>query len=145
MTHEWPIRYVPGVGDAGRRLAQLREVLNLVQEVGGCQASSDAALDENARLSSAYANALPVVQKRFDALADQTEAWAALAVEALTKGDDGNAPKAATTALAEELSLALDQLAAILKTNYSAAAPLPSATLSPGYRAAGTGSGSHSP
>jgi hypothetical protein len=115
MTHEWPIRYVPGVGDAGRRLAQLSEVLNLVQEVGGCQASSDVALDESARLSSSYAAALPVVQKRFDALADQTEAWAALAVEALTKDDDGNAPKAATTALAGELSLALEQLAAILQ------------------------------
>ena len=115
MTLEWPIRYVPGAGDAGRRLAQLREVLDLVQEVGGCQARSDAALDEIARLSGAYATALPIVQKRFDALADQTEAWAALAVEALAKGEDDNAPKAATAALAEELSLALDQLAAILR------------------------------
>jgi hypothetical protein len=114
MTHEWPTRYVPGAGDAGRRLAQLRGVLDLVQEVGGCQARSDAALDESARLSSAYAAALPVVQKRFDALADQTEAWAAVAVEALAKGEDGAAPQAASAALAAELASALEQLSAIL-------------------------------
>ena len=114
MTLEWPLRYVPGAGDAGRRLAQLREILDLVQEVGGCQAESDAALDEVARLSIAYATALPVVQKRFDALADETEAWAAVAVEALARAEDGVAPKAASAALAQELSLSLRQLSAIL-------------------------------
>lgn len=112
MTHEWPIRYVPGAGDAGHRLAQLREILSLVQEVGGCQAH-DATLDEVARLSSAYATALPIVQKRFDALADQTEAWAAVAVEALANARDGAAPKPATEALAKELESALGQLSAI--------------------------------
>jgi hypothetical protein len=114
MTQEWPLRYIPGAADAGRRLAQLREVLALVQEVGGCQAASDAALDECARLSSAYASALPVTQKRFDALAEQTEAWAAVAVEALASDEAGDAPRAATAALARELAAALEQLSDIL-------------------------------
>lgn len=113
MTHEWPIRHTPGPSQAGDRLAQLREVLALVEQIAGSDAAAgngDVALHACANLSSAYDDAPPVVQKRFDALAAETAAWAAAGVEALAAASDAGVPKAAATALAGELSNALRHL-----------------------------------
>lgn len=101
--------------DAGRRIAQLRHVLELVRQLaqGSAPAAiADAALDESARFASAYANALPVVQRRFDALAAETATWAAAGVEALLAA--GDAPAAAAQ-LATEIDRALRELRAVLR------------------------------
>jgi hypothetical protein len=116
MTHQ-PPHYHPTVPvDAGRQVAQLRHVLRLVEELAGRAApagAGDAALDESARISSAYSDAQPIVQRRFDALAAETAAWSAAAVEALL----GAGPKtpAAARRLAEELAKALQDLGKLLR------------------------------
>jgi hypothetical protein len=86
MTHQSPTHYSRIPIDAGRQVAQLRHLLRLVEELAGRRAATgadDAALDESARFSSAYDGALPIVQRRFDALAGETATWSAAAVEAL--------------------------------------------------------------
>jgi hypothetical protein len=114
MTHQSPIRYAPGHADAGGQLAQLRDLLGLVQQIAGLGDGADAALDESARLSGAYGGAQPIVQKRFDALAAETIEWAAVAVEALLECEDEAAARGASSALAADLSQALRQLADLL-------------------------------
>jgi hypothetical protein len=117
MSQQSPIAFVPSGLDAGDQLAQLRHVLGLVEEVAGripWPAGADAALDEAACLSSAYADAMPIVQKRFDALARETAGWAAAGVEALLAGG-GAPPQAAAAALADRLSGALAGLAGMLR------------------------------
>ena len=102
--------------DAGRQVAQLRHVLGLIDELGGRGAqhgADDAALDESARASSAYGEAQPIVQRRFDALAGETAAWSAVAVEALL-GSEGRSAAAARR-LAQELEKSLRELAALLR------------------------------
>jgi len=113
MTHQSPIRYVPGAADAGGQIAQLRDVLRLVEQIAGREpGGGDSALEESARISSAYGNAQPVVQKRFDALVAETASWAAVAAEALVEGEAG---QAAASALADELEHALRDLARIIR------------------------------
>ncbi len=117
MTHQSPVQYLRTPIDAGRQVAQLRHVLRLVEELAGTPAApraDDAALDESARISSAYDNALPIVQRRFDTLAGETAAWSAAAVEALLAR--GAPPTTAPARqLAKELSKALKQLSEILR------------------------------
>ncbi len=114
MTQQEPPFYAPGLADAGAQLAQLRQVLALVEELAGRASLSprDDALDEAARISAAYARALPIDQKRFDALAGETARWAKAGVEALLKLDDAGMPvRAAAERLAEELEKGLAALA----------------------------------
>ena len=114
MTQQEPPFYAPGLADAGAQLAQLRQVLNLVEEMAGCTARppGDEALDSAARVSAAYARALPIDQKRFDALAAETARWAKAGVEALLKLDEAGMPvRAAAERLAEELDKGLTALA----------------------------------
>src|SRR3954451_18609416 len=72
MTHQSNHPYMPGLADAGGQVAQLRQVLALVDEIAGRQhapardAALDGGLDEGARVSVAYAQAWPIVQRRFD-------------------------------------------------------------------------------
>ncbi len=108
--------------DAGRQVAQLRHVLQLVDEFAGNARSglSDAALDEAARITAWYHEAEPVVQRRFDALAIEMAAWSAAGVEALLAAGSGCSP-AATRRLADELERGLSQLVALLRP---AAAPV---------------------
>ena len=117
MTHQSPAHYSGTPIDAGRQVAQLRHVLLLVEELAGrrgAPAAADAALDESARISSAYDNAMPIVQRRFDALAGETAAWSAAAVEALLSS--GRIPKGAAAArLADELASALRKLSKLLR------------------------------
>jgi hypothetical protein len=123
MTQDSPIRYAPGTADAARQVAQLRDVLMLVRQMAGLESGeSEAALDESARLSSAYGDALPIVQKRFDALAGETAAWAATCVEALLRDGDDSLPQPAAAVLVAELTKALRELPLIV----GAASPQPS-------------------
>jgi len=114
MTQQEPPLYVPGLADAGAQVAQLRQVLTLVEEMAGRTpgAPGDEALDSAARLSAAYARALPIDQKRFDGLAAETARWAKAGVEALLRLDDAGLPvRAAAERLAEELEKGLAALA----------------------------------
>jgi hypothetical protein len=114
MTQQEPPFYAPGLADAGAQLAQLRQVLTLVEEMAGRPARppGDEALDAAARLSAAYARALPIDQKRFDNLAGETARWAAAGVGALLKLDEAGMPvRAAAERLAEELEKGLTALA----------------------------------
>jgi hypothetical protein len=103
--------------DAGRQVAQLRHVLRLVEELAERfppPRSDEAALDEAARVTSAYDHALPIVQRRFDALAGETAAWSTAAVEALLAA--GEMPTTAPARrLADELEKALTALTKLLR------------------------------
>ena len=117
MTHQAP-PFVPPVGpDPGRQVAQLREALRLVERIAGRPPAPahDGALDEAARISGAYDCALPVVQRRFEALAAETAIWAAAGVEALLAADPSGPPRAAAERLARQLDAALKALAALLR------------------------------
>lgn len=117
MTHQAPpASALPG-GDPGRQVASLREILALVRSLAGGAAApnGDALLDEAARISGAYERASPVIQRRFDALAAETAAWAAAGVEALLAS--GGAPSFGPAArLADMLDDSLGRLGALLRT-----------------------------
>ena len=116
MRHHSQAQFSSIPVDAGRQIAQLRHVLSLVETLAGrpsAPGASDAALDEAARLSSAYDEALPIVRRRFDALLGETATWSALAVEALLQGGS-QAPPAAARRLADELQTAFKRLTALL-------------------------------
>jgi hypothetical protein len=116
MTHHSPAQFASIPVDAGRQVAQLRHVLRLVEALAGrgtAPDAADAALDEAARLSSAYDQALPIVRRRFDCLVGETAKWSAAAVEALLQSG-GQAPPAAARRLADELGTALNRLTALL-------------------------------
>ncbi|HEX8366380.1 MAG TPA: hypothetical protein VF603_13955 [Allosphingosinicella sp.] len=113
MTRHAPQPHAAPQGDAPRQLAQLRQLLLLVERIAGGRdrADVDAALDEAARIGAAYGEALPVLRRRVDALTAETSAWAAAGVEALSRC--GGSPAAAAR-LADELKDALDDLAKLL-------------------------------
>ncbi len=117
MTHQAPPSALPAGADPGRQIAQLREVLRLVRGIAG-QAGNDLdrdlMLDEAARISSAYDRAIPVVQRRFDALAGETAGWAAAGVEALLAASNLVQPRAAAARLADDLDRALEEMAELL-------------------------------
>jgi hypothetical protein len=111
--HDVPL-HAPGLADAGGQVAQLREVLALVEEIAGArsQARGDAALEEAARVSAAYAASPPVAQRRFDERAAATARWAAAGVETLLElQEQGRPAGSAAAALAEALRKALSELA----------------------------------
>lgn len=115
MTHQAPVLEAAHRPQAAAQLAQLREVLLLVERIAGRPhgaPSPDATLDEAARIGAAYAGALPVARRRFDALVDETAVWASAGVDALTRA--GGSPAAAAR-LAGELGAAIDELLALLK------------------------------
>jgi hypothetical protein len=114
VTQQEPPFYAPGLADAGAQLAQLRQVLILIEELAGRSPLSprDRDLDEAARVSAAYARALPIDQKRFDSLAGETARWAQAGVEALLQLDEAGLPvRAAAERLADELEKGLAALA----------------------------------
>ena len=117
MTHQSAAYLVHTPIEAGRQVAQLRHLLRLVEDIAGRgydPREGDAALDESARVSSAYGTAYPLVQRRFDALAAETAGWSAAAVEALT-GAGGTRLQAPARLIADELSVALSRLSALLR------------------------------
>ena len=115
MTHQAPPVPASAGPDPGRQIAQLREALRLVERLAGEERAHDHALDEAARISSAYDVALPVVQRRFEALANETALWAAAGVEALLSSGGGAPSQAAAARLARQLDTALGDLAALLR------------------------------
>jgi hypothetical protein len=113
MTQQQPPFYAPGMADAGAQIARLRQVLALVEEMSGRASLTppDEQLDEAARVSAAYARALPIDQKRFDTLAAETARWAGAGAGALLKLDEAGMPvRAAAERLAEELEKGLAEL-----------------------------------
>lgn len=115
MTHQPPRLDGASPADAGRQVAQLRQVLLLVEQIagrGGAAGRAEAALDEAARIGSAYGDAWPITQRRFDALVAETVAWAAAGVEALTVSGGS---QAAAARLADDLEAALAELLQLLK------------------------------
>ena len=115
MTHQAPPTPASAGPDPGRQVAQLREALRLVERIAGEERGHDRALDEAARISGAYDAALPVVQRRFEALANETALWAAAGVEALLASGNGAPPRAAAARLARQLDTALGDLAGLLR------------------------------
>jgi len=102
--------------DAGSQMAQLRNILRLVGEIASRSTASgtdDKALDEAARISSAYHEAEPIVRRRFDILVAETASWSAAGVEALLAAGEKRSPAAAAR-LAEELEQALTRLSEML-------------------------------
>ncbi len=117
MSYHKQSHFARAASDPGDRVAQLRHVLRLVEGLAGRsqpQEAGDAELDAAARISSAYWQALPVVQRRFDAMASETAAWSVGAVEALLAAGDGRSPAAARR-LADELQTALNALKMLLR------------------------------
>jgi hypothetical protein len=118
MSYQAAAYHFPPISEAGRQVAQLRQALAMVEQVAGQPASAaarEAAMDESARIGAAYEDALPIVQRRFDALAGETACWAAAAVEALVSADDGRPPLAAAACVAGELRKGLRGLARVLR------------------------------
>jgi hypothetical protein len=117
MTHQAPPSPVPAGADPARQVAQLREALRLVERIAGLPetGSPDARLDEGARLSAAYARALPVAQRRFEALVAETAGWAAAGVEALLAKSNDAPPRAAALRLAGALERALGEMGEMLR------------------------------
>lgn len=116
MTHQAPASSVPSGADPARVVAQLREALRLVDRIAGRpdSASREARLDEAARISDAYDRALPIVRRRFEALAEESSIWTAAGVEALLVAGD-RAPRGAAARLAAAIERALSNLAALLR------------------------------
>lgn len=118
MTHQAPPPTPLAGPDPGRQVARLNEALRLIEHIAGRPASPrhDEALDEAARISAAYDAALPVAQRRFEALAAETAIWAAAGVEALLAAGEAEPPRAAAARLAGQLDAALKALAACLRS-----------------------------
>ena len=109
------VPFAYGTADAGGEIAQLRQVLALVEELAGTGGAPDGDLDEAARVSAAYEAAQPIVQRRFDTEAARTARWAAAGLEALVTLEERGWPvKPAAGKLAEELRKALGQLRQIV-------------------------------
>ena len=115
MTHQAPPSSASAGPDPGRQIAQLREALQLVERIAGEEGCRERAFDEAAQISGAYDLALPVVQRRFEALANETALWAAAGVEALLAAGDGAPSRAAAARLARQLDSALADLGALLR------------------------------
>ena len=104
-------------GDAGRHYARLGNMLDLVQQIAGSRPRArERALDEIARLISAYECASPIARRRFDTLASEASVWGAAALDALASAaDPASQPKAAALRLAEELDEAMAEMRKLLR------------------------------
>jgi hypothetical protein len=104
-------------GDAGRQYARLGNVLDLVRQISGQQGRArDRALDESARVSSAYEDAPPIVRRGFDTRVAEASGWASSGLDALAAAaDPGQPPRAAAARLAEELDVAMTDLKKLLR------------------------------
>ena len=116
MKHEGAY-LAPGLADAGAEVAQLGQVLLLVEEIAGKPVTrNDEALDQAARIGAAYERALPIDQRRLDQHAADTARWAAAGLQALLQIEEqGRSCRAAARALAERLARALRELEKIVR------------------------------
>ena len=118
MTHHAPPSpHAPAPGaDPGRQVAQLHEALRLVERLAGSGAGDrERRLEAAAQVSGAYDRALPIVQRRFDALAEETSVWAAAGVEALLAAGRKAPAQAAAARLALQLEDALGELTDLIR------------------------------
>ena len=115
MTHHAPpAPPAPGT-DPGRQVAQLHEALRLVERLAGQAGDRDRRLEAAAQVSDAYDRALPIVQRRFDALAEEASVWAAAGVEALLAAGRQAPAQAAAARLALQLEDALGELTGLIR------------------------------
>jgi hypothetical protein len=116
MKHQPGTFHAPGLTDAAAEIARLRQVLALARDIAGETGDgADDRLDAAARISSLYAAALPIVQRRFDDEAATVARWSAAGLEALLLLDETGRPvQAPASRLALELDRALARLARIL-------------------------------
>lgn len=112
MTHQSPLSADPAAVDPGRQVTQLVEALELVQRVAGTGRPVRSFLHEAASLGRAYDLAPPIVQRRFDAQANEAAAWTAAGVEALISAPHAS-PRAAAL-LCERIEEALEKLFALV-------------------------------
>jgi hypothetical protein len=111
MTYQPASMHIPAPSQAGRQIAQLRHVLGLVEQIAARGRTSEDSLEDCARIAAAYEAASSVVQRRFDALAEEVIGWAAAGIKALLDAQAESAPpQAAAAALADELHHALKAL-----------------------------------
>ena len=117
MTHQAPPQPSASGTDPARLVAQLHEVLRLVDRLAGRSGgrSGDALLDEAALVSDAYDRAMPIVQRRFDALAGEASVWAAAGVEALLAAGRIAPAPAAAARLALQIEAALSELSELIR------------------------------
>ena len=130
MTHQAPTPSAAPGTDPGRHVAQLREALRLVEGLAGRRSrrAGDRLLDEAAQVSDAYDRALPIVQRRFDALAGETAVWAAAGVEALLAAGRFASAQPAADRLAQQLETALTELTGLVHRADHPCPPPPAAT-----------------
>jgi hypothetical protein len=116
MKHQPGTFHAPGLTDAAAEIARLRQVLALARDIAGETGDgADDRLEAAARISSLYAAALPIVQRRFDDEAATVARWSAAGLEALLLLDETGRPvQAPASRLALELDRALARLARIL-------------------------------
>ena len=114
MTHHAPPSPAAPGADPAAQIARLRELLRLVEQVAGREDRTEYRLDEAARLSDDYDRALPIVQRRFDLLAEEVASWATAGVEALVVAGSEGSPGAAAARLADRLDAALADLSGLL-------------------------------
>ena len=117
MTQQNHVFHELAGSDAGRQYARLGHVLDLVRQISGEQPfGQERALDENARVSSAYEVSAPIVRRRFDTLAAEISAWAAAGLDALAAAaDPRRRPSASAARLAQELDQAIADLKKLLR------------------------------
>lgn len=118
MMHHAALDPVDGTLPAGAQHGRLCAVLRLVERMAGIApaASDDAALDEAARLTSAYTLGSEIARRRYNALASETAGFAAAGIAALLRIEAaGGDPAAAATQLALELRRATVALAQLLR------------------------------
>ena len=114
MTRQVP--HIEAVRGSAADVAELRQVLCLVSEMAGRPLPSSDALDEDARMAAAYAEALPIVRVCFDRLGAETTARATAGIKALIAiRDSGRPTRAAAARLADSLAGSLGRLADILR------------------------------
>jgi len=118
MSRHEPTAAGPGFADAGERIARLHGTLAMVERIGDPAAQAQApehALEQAARLSTAYGDAPAIARRRFDALADDAAAYATAGVSALMRVRASPGTPAAARLLARELRRSIRALVAILE------------------------------
>lgn len=116
MTQQNHVFHELAGNDAGRQFARLGNVLDLVRQIAGERGlGRDRALDESARVSSAYEDAAPIVRSRFDTLVGEASGWTAAGLDVLAAADPRKRPRAAASRLAEELDTAMADLKKLLR------------------------------
>ncbi len=95
---------------AERQFSELLEMRARIGRMTGAAAASRPAIT----LGSAYDDAAPIVQRRWDTLAAEVSAWAAAGAGALAAGN-ARRPHAAAARLADELDQAIDGLNRLLR------------------------------